>query len=153
MKKNNAFSLDSDIVPGRSIGGVSLGDCAEEVFYCIADTFDVRIFEFENFGIRFVHYEVNGGVVSFVAKDDGKISSLWCKPPYSGNFDGRLFPGITAGELKSVSKRQELVSGYLVVDRNYLIYYGMSDNIDDFNHFSDLDDNVVFEELHVGGLR
>ncbi len=45
------------------------------------------------------------------------------------------------------------MDGYLIVDRNYLIYYSMPDDIDDFNSFSDLDDDVVFEELHVGGLR
>lgn len=39
------------------------------------------------------------------------------------------------------------------MDRNFLIYYGMPDHIDDFNYFSDLDDDVVFEELYVGGLR
>lgn len=153
MKNHTVVRFDSDIVPGRSIGGISLGDCVEDIFYRVADTFDVEIFEFENFGVRYVCYEIAGGAISFSAKDDGKITALRCKPPYKGRFDRRFYPGITAGELKRVSRRQELMGGYLIVDRNYLIYYSMPDDIDDFNSFSDLDDDVVFEELHVGGLR
>lgn len=153
VMKNYIINFDSDIIPGSSIGGISLGDCTEDVFECIADTFDVEISEFENFGGRYVSYEVSGGAITFVAREDGKISALWCKPPYKGRFDRRFYPGITAGELKSVSRRQEIFDGYLVVDRNYLIYYGMPEDIDDFNSFSDLDDGVVFNELHVGKLR
>jgi len=149
---DRVIGLDLEIVPGKSIGGICLGDNADDIVWNILDEFDVQAFDFDNFGMKYTCYRIDGGAISFSANEAGNIVSLCCKPPYTGRFDKRFYPGITAGEIKARSKRQELVGGYLVLDRNYLAYYAMPDEIDDFDRFSDLDDDVVFNELYVGNL-
>lgn len=146
------ISLDAEVVPGKSIGGISLGDNASDVIKSAAGKFSVDFLEFENFGVKYVCCKIEGGAISFSYNEDGKVVSLWCEPPYRGGGDRRFYPGITAGKLRRVSRKQEIIKGYLVVDDNYSVYYGMPDDIDDFDHFSDLDDDVVFSELYVGDL-
>ncbi|HCT6471251.1 TPA: hypothetical protein OT496_003576, partial [Morganella morganii] len=80
------------------------------------------------------------------------IIALWCKPPYSGSYKNKLYPGITASKLNEVSKKQEIIKGYLVIDKDFHVYYGMPEDIDDFDCFSDLNDDVIFNELYVGDL-
>ncbi|ELY2857425.1 hypothetical protein SMC92_004589 [Cronobacter dublinensis] len=153
MKDNTVINLVSDIIPGKSIGGISLGDNVVDIIECIGDEFTIDVFSFENFGVKYFCYKINNGAISFTCNESGNIISLWCEPPYLGSFNKKLYPGITVGELKKISKKQSIIKGYLVIDNNKLIYYGMPDDIDDFNHFSDLDDDVIFNELYVGNLE
>lgn len=145
------FSLD--IIPGKSIGGISLGDNVDDVTLSLSEGVSFEIFDFENFGVKYHCCKLGGGAVSFTIDESGKIISLWCEPPYKGSFNGKLYPGITAKELREVTRKQNLVKGYLVVDNIYGLYFGMPDDIDDFNSFSDVDDGVYFNELYVGSLQ
>lgn len=153
MKDNAAISLVKDIIPGKSIGGICLGDNVADITECIGDKFSIDVFPFENFGTKYFCYKINNGAISFACNESGQVVSLWCEPPYLGSFDKKLYPGITAGELKKISKKQSIIKGYLVIDNNKLIYYGMPEDIDDFNRFSDLEDDVMFNELYVGNLK
>lgn len=153
MEDNAIIDMTLDIIPGKSIGGICLGDDVNDIIGRIGGRFDIDKSNFENFGVKYTHYKVNKGAVSFVCDESNKVISLWCEPPYKGSFNKKLYPGITAGELKAKSKKQILIKGYLVIDDNPFIYYGMPDDIDDFNFFSDLDDEVVFNELYVGNLQ
>lgn len=41
---------------------------------------------------------------------------LWCEHPHAGSFKGKLYPGITAREIKNKFKRQGIIKGYFVID-------------------------------------
>lgn len=153
MGSNMSINLDENIIPGKSIGGISLGDNVNDIIKCIEAEYCINVIEFENFGVKYLCYKINDGAISFTVNDTGHIVSLWCEPPYKGSFNGKLYPGITARKLKEISSIQTIIKGYLVIDNNPLIYYGMPDDIDDFNCFSDLDDDVFFNELYVGDLN
>lgn len=153
MKDKAVVSLVEDIIPGKSIGGICLGDNVADVIESVGDKFSIDAISFENFGTKYFYYKINNGAISFTCNESGKIVSLWCKPPYLGKFDKKFYPGITVRELKNISKKQSIIKGYLIIDNNKLIYYGMPEDIDDFNRFSDLDDDVIFDELYVGNLE
>ncbi|GIZ28590.1 hypothetical protein TUM12151_15320 [Morganella morganii] len=150
--KNIVIRLDADIVPGKSIGGVSLSDNVSDVIRCINSGFTIKKHDISNSVGKFFLYKINGGAISFTSDEHGVIIALWCEPPYSGSYKNKLYPGITASKLNEVSKKQEIIKGYLVIDKYFHVYYGMPEDIDDFDCFSDLNDDVIFNELYVGDL-
>ncbi|PWD68134.1 hypothetical protein [Pectobacterium parmentieri] len=151
--KNIIIGLDMDIVPGKSIGGISLGENINEIIQRIECKYSIAKSIFSNNTGNYSFYRVQDGAISFTTNNHDVIVSLWCEPPYSGSFKGKLYPGITAREIREKSKRQDIIKGYLVIDQDFTIYFGMPDDIDDFNSFPDLDDEVVFNELYVGDLK
>ncbi|MEN3753037.1 hypothetical protein [Mangrovibacter yixingensis] len=153
MTRNTKFDSSLNIVPGKSIGGISLGDNVDEIILSLGENVPFETFEFENFGTKYRCYRLTKEGLSFTTDEQGKIIALWCEPSYNGRFNGRLYPGITAKELRAVTRKQILVKGYLVVDDIYNLYFGMPDDIDDFNSFSDIDDDACFNELYVGDLK
>ncbi|PIT13094.1 hypothetical protein BGI32_09610 [Snodgrassella alvi] len=150
--KKIIIGLDMDIIPGRSIGGISLGDYDKDIIECINNKYVIEKYSFNNQLGSYALYKIHNGAISFTSDEQGVIIALWCEPPYKGSYKRKLYPGITALELKKISKTQEIIKGYLVIDKNFFIYYGMPDNIDDFNSFSDIDDKTIFNELYVGNL-
>lgn len=150
--KNIAIRSDADIVPGKSIGGVSLGDSVSDVIRCIKSEFTIKKYDISNLVGKFFLYKINDGTISFTSDKYGIIIALWCEPPYSGSYKNKLYPEITASKLNEVSKKQEIIKGYLVIDKDFHVYYGMPEDIDDFDCFSDLNDDVIFNKLYVGDL-
>lgn len=150
MKK--IIGLEQDIIAGKSIGGISLGDRESDIIDQIGDKYTIAQLQFKSQLEMYTLFKIADGAISFTSNKEGIIVSLWCKPPYKGSYNGRLYPGISALELKRISKRQELVKGYLVIDNMFNIYYGMPDDVDDFNCFNDLDNETRFNELYVGNL-
>ena len=153
IMKNIIIGLDMDIVPGKSIGGICLGDNINDIIQRIEYKYSLTKSSFSNNTGNYSFYRVQGGAISFTTNNHGVIVALWCEPPYLGSFKGKLYPGITAREISDKSKRQDIIKGYLVIDQDFTIYFGMPDDIDDFNSFSDLDDETIFNELYVGNLK
>lgn len=147
------IGLDMDIIPGKSIGGISLGDNVNDVIKSIGEKHPISKYDFQNHTGNYSLYNIFNGAISFTCDSNNIIVALWCTPPYQGSFNKKLYPGITALEIRRRSKKQEIIKGYLVIDKNSPIYYGMPDEIDDFNSFSELDDDTIFNELYVGNLK
>lgn len=153
IMNNIIIGLDMDIVPGKSIGGIFLGANVNDIIQHIESKYNISKSSFSNATGNYSFYRVQGGAISFTTNNHDVIVALWCEPPYSGSFEGKLYPGITAREIRVKSKRQDIIKGYIVIDQDFTIYFGMPDYIDDFNCFSDLDDETVFNELYVGNLK
>lgn len=151
--KDIIIGLDMDIIPGKSVGGISLGDNIDDIIRCVGQSYSVDKTNFSNHTGDYSFYKIQGGAISFTTNNHGIVVALWCEPPYQGSFDNKLYPGITALEIRRKSKRQDIIKGYLVIDRDLTIYFGMPDDIDDFNFFTDLDDETTFNELYVGNLK
>lgn len=143
---------NAPIVAGTSLGGIELGGFADEVLACLQDSCRVENTESEGPAGAFTLYELDGGVVGFGVDGDGVIVSLWCRQPYQGLYDGRLGPGMSVSEISKMSRRQFEFGGYLVLDRNYQVYFGLPALFDDFDSFDELPRDLVFEELYVGDL-
>ena len=153
MMRNRFPDLNAEIVQGGSIGGISLGDDFYQVLDKIDSDFCANTFDFQNAGGKFLCCEIEGGAIAFSVDESGRIISIWCKKPYGGSFGGKLRPGMTAKEIFAVTSGQHEFSGYLILDGNYSVYYGMPAHYDDFEDFEkDIPDDLVFEELYVGNL-
>ncbi|EOD8960542.1 hypothetical protein ACJ5XU_004135, partial [Providencia stuartii] len=74
--KNIVIRLDADIVPGKSIGGVSLGDNVSDVVRCINSDFTIKEYDIGNSVGEFFLYKINGGAISFTSDKYGVIIAL-----------------------------------------------------------------------------
>lgn len=145
--------MSADIIAGESIGGISLGDNVLDILEAAGDKFAIKEIPFENFGNKYFHYKLNDGEINFTSNYDGEILAIWCEPGYLGMYNGYLYPGISAREIKEVSKIQEIYKGFLVIDRNFNVYYDLNEGVDDFDRFEDVNDEVKFNALYVGDLK
>ena len=146
-------NYNADIISGKSIGGLSIGDSAKDVVSRLNPECTLKSASFSNPSGKFIQYELDNGTISFTVGPDGKITALWCKRPYSGRFDKRLKPGMTASEIAKVTSHQMEFGGYLILDKNYKVFFSMPPDFDDFDDFDDFPADLIFEELHVGNLR
>jgi len=150
---NRFPDLKAEILQGLSIGGICIGDDINTVLSCLAEDCPVSSdYFFAPDGRCLMWYCFYDGAVSLTADEDGVILDVRCRKPYRGLFDGRIGPGMTAAEIAKFSRHQEECYGYLVLDNNYQIYLSLPDGCDDFERFSDLPEDIVFEQLYVGNL-
>ncbi|MBQ0411497.1 hypothetical protein J7S97_18710, partial [Proteus mirabilis] len=76
MGSNMSINLDENIIPGKSIGSISLGDNVNDIIKCIEAEYCINVIEFENFGVKYLCYKINDGAISFTVNDTGHIVSL-----------------------------------------------------------------------------
>lgn len=153
MERNEVISFDAEIIPGKSIGGISIGEDVISVLDKLDNGQGIEESVFSNFGVKYYLYSINNGIINFTTKDDGVVLALWCGIGYKGSYKGRYYPGVTVKDIKINFKSKELYGGYLVLDNNYNIYYGLPEEFDDYDNFCQLNDEIIFEDLYVGKLR
>lgn len=136
------MKLTNDIVPGKSLGGITLQNPVDAVIE----------------GFRYHHVlEVSEGIVSV---DDGLITighdasrsiySVMCDSGFKGCYEGKLWAGLTVREVLKNSTTQIAWGGAVVVDGIDGIGLPLPDGFDDFDQLTDhLSLNHVFEHLSI----
>lgn len=153
IQKNKPVSLYAEILPGCSIGGIFIGEKVINVLDRLSSEQTLECEEFNNFGKVYDLYTVNNGEINFTSDESDIVLALWCSIGYKGSYDGKYYPGISVREVKKNFREKEIYHGYLVLDRNYKIYYGLPDAFDDFVNFDEVNDDIVLEDLYVGDLK
>ncbi len=81
---------------------------------------------------------------------NGRIESLACNNKFRGNFQGKLWPGMTVGDVLKNTETQIAWCGFVQVDDIKGVGLSLPDEFDDFERLTDfLSLDFVFNELWV----
>lgn len=136
------MDITNVIVPKTSIGGICIGENIEEIEARISGRYKI-------------HKEVNSliiddGLIRAYHGADGIISSISCNRSFTGNYQNKLWAGMTVAEVLRHSKEQVAWSGFVQVDKISGIGLSLPEEHDDFESLTDyLERDFVFDELWV----
>lgn len=130
------------IVPKKSIGGICIGENIEKIEARISGRYKI-------------HKEVNSltiddGLIGAYHGTDGIISSISCNRSFTGNYQNKLWTGMTVADVLRHSKEQVAWSGFVQIDTISGIGLSLPEEHDDFESLADyLGLDFVFDELWV----
>jgi hypothetical protein len=150
---SNMLSKEKPIIPGASIGGVSLGDNAQEVIRELKEMNLVTSSQpFANVGRKLTEWSIEGWGLSF-AEEGGEIVRISCYPGYEGRYK-QFFPGISVRQVLAATEKQLFIHGMIIVDAEYGVVFEVpeiyaGECYDDIDTIYDLPDDMTFERIHV----
>ncbi|PRA32062.1 hypothetical protein [Pseudomonas poae] len=136
------MELTQAIVPKTSIGGITIGENISDVQARLSGRYKTE---------PSAHFlTIENGLITAYHDADGIISALSCNVDFKGNFEKRLWPGMTVADVLKHSKEQVAWSGFVQIDQISGIGLSLPEELDDFDALTDhLDLDFVFNELWV----
>ncbi|WP_063936315.1 hypothetical protein [Caballeronia temeraria] len=140
--------MNNIIIPGQSIGGISLGDNISLVI----DKLD-RAHAIARVNPSTV--KVDGGTLTIYHNPkNGCIESISANKNFKGNYKGKLWPGMNVDAVLKHSTTQIAWCGFVQVDGIKGVGLSLPNEFDDFEALTDfLDKSFIFDELWVYSFR
>lgn len=136
------MDINTSIVPKKSLGGISIGEQIDDVIARLSNTYV--------FDKTINRTSINDGLITAYDDDAGLISSLSCNSQFKGNYQNKIWPGMTVADVIKTTSRQVAWSGFVQVNRIVGIGLSLPNELDDFEQLTDdFEDSYVFEELWV----
>ncbi|NBF02172.1 hypothetical protein GV819_07685 [Pseudomonas sp. Fl5BN2] len=140
------MKINNIIIPGVSIGGVSIGEQIDNIAKTILKS--EHLLEKTPNALIIIN-----GLITAYHDSEGIISAVSCNEKFQGKYMDKLWPGITVSEVLANSKAQMAWSGFVQVDQLRGVGLSLPEELDDFESLSDiLDPDYVFNELWVYGF-
>lgn len=137
------MNISNIIIPGKSIGGISIGENVFDVQKRIHSHYDVKLSDGNSMSI-------NGNMITLYYGKNGIISEISCNSKFNGVYDNKLWAGMTVEDVIRNTSSQVAWSGFVQVDNINGIGLPLPNEYDDFEKITDfLDLDFVFEELWV----
>lgn len=137
------MNITNIIIPGKSIGGISIGENVFDVQKRIQSHYDVKMSN-EN------SISINDNMITLYYGKNGIISEISCSNKFDGVYDNKLWAGMTVADIIKNTSSQVVWSGFVQVDNINGIGLPLPNEYDDFEKITDfLDLDFVFEELWV----
>lgn len=137
--------LDFPIESCHSIGGILLGSNIYEYDFQLYSVYE-KVFSIPGIEDKLVFYIDD--VLEVVTSKEGEIVAIACCEGYRGKYQDKIYPGQMFEEIKSLSERQLLINGSIVLDNDY----GMA--LDLPAPFDELDNiNVVPPTFKIKSIR
>jgi hypothetical protein len=149
------LSKTEPIIPGQSIGGICVGDDAEEIVGQLEQMgATVTCMAFENVGQHYFEWQVKDWGISFVESSSGKIERIACTLGYEGRYKQIFYPGMSVGQVIRASKKQVFIHGMIVVDGEFGAFFDVPEiydgkQYDDIDTVLQLPDDMILDSLHV----
>ena len=136
--------LNNVIAPGKSIGGINLGENIKGVINRLEDS---HLIEQTNPNTVVVD---SGTVTIFHDAETGVIVAISCNKNFMGDFMNKLWPGMCVTDVQENSRHQIAWCGFVEVDEHRGIGLSLPAKFDDFERITDfLTPDFVFDELWV----
>ena len=137
------MNISNIIIPGKSIGGISIGENVFDVQKRIHSHYDVKLSDGNSMSI-------NDNMITLYYGKNGIISEISCSSKFNGVYDNKLWAGMTVEDVIRNTSSQVAWSGFVQVDNINGIGLPLPNEYDDFEKITDfLDLDFVFEELWV----
>lgn len=149
------LSLDADIIPSESLGGIRIGEDIDVVIHHLEEeNIPFAHSTFVNLGQSFRRLSISDEAISLVADESGNVVRVWCTESYKGSCKSYLRPGMTVGEVVACTEKQMIIHGVLVVDGEFGAGFNVPDQYegrfyDDVDSADDLPSDMPLRELHV----
>lgn len=147
------IDLDAEIVPGRSLGGIALGDDALERIVALER--DARIAQRPALNPRFTCFQIDESVLLVVGNDDFRIANLAALAGYRGRLFGYVHAGMALGELvarapSALLREIHLRNEFLYLDRAESVGFLLPPDYDDAaDRIEQLPQALVLPALYV----
>ncbi|MCT8964495.1 hypothetical protein MN113_25285 [Pseudomonas veronii] len=136
------MDLTNAIVPKVSIGGIIIGESITQVQARLSDKYKTH-----NSPNSFV---IDNGFITAYHGVDGVISAISCNAAFKGNYENKLWPGMTVADVLRLSEEQVAWAGFVQIDQVSGIGLSLPEEYDDFDSLTDhFDLDFVFGELWV----
>ncbi|WP_420212045.1 hypothetical protein ACN8ZM_18975 [Burkholderia aenigmatica] len=136
--------LNNVIVPGKSLGGILLGEEVNDVVDRLSGAHLIEYLDKNTL-------KVDGGVITIYHDSvGGRIENLACNAKFHGSYLGKLWPGMTVSDVLKTTKKQMAWCGFVQVDGIQGVGLPLPSQFDDFEKLIDfLDPEFIFSELWV----
>ena len=139
----NKMNINHTIIPGKSIGGISIGENVFDVRKRIQSCYNIEVLDESSISI-------NDKMITLYHGKNGIINEISCNSKFNGVFDNKLWAGITVEDVIKNTSSQVAWSGFVQVDNIKSIGLSLPNECDDFEIITDfLDLDFVFEELWI----
>ncbi|MFA7940940.1 hypothetical protein ACEK06_00585 [Pseudomonas brenneri] len=136
------MDLTNVIVPKTSIGGITIGENVSQVQARLSSRY--KIHSTPN------SLTINDGFITVYHSVDGIISAISCNAAFKGNYENKLWPGMTVADVLKLSKTQMAWSGFVQIDQISGTGLSLPEEYDDFDSLTDhFDLDFIFTELWV----
>jgi hypothetical protein len=144
------MNIKAPIIAGHSIGDIELGSNISSVLdELYRENRAVKLSVHDNPGIMLHSYQIDEGLITVNANAHGSIVSISCQRPYQGAYEQKLHPGMNITQIKSVTSKQMLTCGTLVMDGELGVFYALPTPYDEYDYISELPGDLVLEKMYV----
>lgn len=146
------MDLDADILPGKSLGGLQLFGDALAALPQLEGNWVLHERPSADGGFTF--YEADNLFMVSVDNADLRIRCLVAHAGYRGMLYGYIRTGMTVDALLEASpssrrKAMHMSGGFLHLDLEESVAFGLPPHLDDLDHLSDLPGDLVLDALYV----
>lgn len=136
------MEISTSIVPGKCLGGIFLGEKIDDVIARLPKKYLIE---------KNTNYTtIDNGLITAYHDEEGVISSLSCNSKFQGNYQNKIWPGMTVADILTNTASQVAWSGFVQVDQMEGAGLSLPNEIDDFERLTDdFADDYVFEELWI----
>ncbi|MCG8710943.1 hypothetical protein JHU04_004261 [Brenneria sp. 4F2] len=116
------IDIKADILSYTPLGNIEIGRFVDFYHYEMYENFDIEVKEYMipfPSNEKMYGYSLNNDTLMFSATSGGEIVSVGYNENYKGKYNGKLYPGITMGELLDLTDSQKILNGTLIVDEDY----------------------------------
>ncbi|NUF79757.1 hypothetical protein GY065_12700 [Snodgrassella sp. ESL0323] len=152
------IDFNADIISYKSLGNIEIGRNVEFYIDEMYKNFDVKVTQYvitkaqEKEEIRY-SYSLNNDTIKFSTNIDGQIIMVGCNENYRGKYKNKLYAGITMGKLISLTNKQWITFGTLIVDKDFGMYFILPSPYDEIaDYLKDIPLNLILNEIYVGNF-
>ena len=144
------IDFNADIVSFESIAGVMLGSNVYIYIDEICDNFNFKVEEYPiPSGENNVAYTLDD-IVMISTNQEGDVIGIGCNEKYKGKYKGKLYPGMTMGELISLTESQRILNGTIIVDEDYGLSFTLPSPYDEIaDYIKHIPHDLELNEVYV----
>ena len=145
------INLNSEILSGKGLAGVCLGDNISIYMDEMFSNFDIEFKEYSipNGDVRNT-YSINSTVI-ITTLPEGLIISIGCNEQYNGYYEGVLCAGQTMKYICDHTQHQQIHNGGLVVNNDFGLLFEIPAPYDELaDDIEKLPLALTFNEIYVG---
>ncbi|BEU74686.1 hypothetical protein MAFF211271_42410 (plasmid) [Ralstonia syzygii subsp. indonesiensis] len=150
MGVNEMIDFGADIVSGKSVGNIVLGDNVSEYLEEMYSRYHVTVKEYHlpDGAARFAYHLDE--TLTVVTLPTGSIFSIGCNEKYRGRCNGCIYPGQTMGDVIKVTERQRIFNGCLVTNDDFGFSFVLPQPYDEIaDTIGDIPLDLGLEEIYV----
>ncbi|MEQ4617544.1 MAG: hypothetical protein ABN482_05800 [Corticimicrobacter sp.] len=145
------IDTSAEILSGQSMGNLCMGrNVADYPVFRDPQWVRSRSVSDPQMTGRVLHYYSLGDSLYVTTEEDGVICAIGCNERYRGRYRGVLYPGISMGELVSLTSSQRILNCTLIVNEDYGLSFTLPYPYDEIaDELKDIPLDTRLNEIYV----
>ena len=144
------IDFNAEIISYKSIGGILVGNNISLYINELYENYSTKQSSYYlPDGEERIAYCINN-TLTIPTLLNGEIISLGCNEKYKGKYRGKLYSGITMGELISLTESQRILNGTIIVDEDYGLSFTLPSPYDEIaDYIKHIPHDLELNEIYV----